>query len=125
MRGADGWLKTLPCWLLFLRRRSKRRQKMRRPSNAAAPSTDPITIPAIAPPDSPRLVSAAPAEPAGPAALVADEVLDDVDRVLADVDVGKSGCIENMVGSLTFEQRDSTLEVTQHESVAFGELAPQ
>lgn len=57
--------------------------------------------------------------------LVVDGVIGGVDGVLDDVDVGKSGGIENMVGSLTFEHRDSTLEVTQHESVAFGELAPQ
>jgi hypothetical protein len=76
---------------------------------SAAPRRDPITIPAIAPPESPADVPVA-GVPVG----VAEDVLE-----------GNSGAIDVVVGRRTSAHRDSTLALTQHESVALGELEPQ
>lgn len=80
-------------------------QKITAARMSAAPTSEPMTMPAMAPPESPdreRLpLEAAPVEP-GPAEAVLD---------------GKRGGIETVVGSVTPWQRDSTFEVTQHESV--------
>ena len=93
-----------------------------RPINNAAPTTEPITIPAIAPFDRPEpcwlLMPAAP--------LLADAggVLVDVD-VDDDVDDGKRGGIDVKDGSVTPEHLLFTLAPSQQESVAFGELEAQ
>lgn len=74
--------------------------------------TEPITIPAIAPLESP-----------GPwlAALpVADAV-----GVLLDVDEGNRRGTDLKVGSITPGQRLFAFDPSQHESVAFGELFAQ
>lgn len=98
------------CWCC-LRFRAKMHPAMINPSRAAAPTIDPITIPAIAPPDRPEGAPAA-------AALV--------DPVGAAVDVVvKSGGMVVVVGSWTPTQRLSTLALTQHESVEFWELVAQ
>lgn len=44
---------------------------------------------------------------------------------LPSVEEGKSGGIEDVMGNSTSTQRLVALEPTQHESVAFGELAAQ
>ena len=69
--------------------------------------TDPTTIPAIAPPDRPSFW---PIPPVGEGVVVA--VCD-----------GNSGGIEDVGGNLIPSHRVVTFEATQHESVAFGELA--
>ena len=75
---------------------------------SAAPRRDPTTIPAIEPPESPADV------PIGAAEAVLEEVLE-----------GNSGAIDVVVGRCTSAHRDSTPALTQHESVALGELEPQ
>jgi hypothetical protein len=73
----------------------------------------PMTIPAMAPPESPG--SEAPPVPAPPVELGdADEVLD-----------GNTGGIDTVVGRSTPTQRDSTFALTQHESVEFAVLSEQ
>jgi len=47
------------------------------------------------------------------------------DGVLLDVEDGKSGGTEVIVGRITPGHRLVTFEPTQHESVAFGELEAQ
>ena len=84
-------------------------QKAKRPRSKAIPKTEPTTIPAICPPDNPALW-----EGTG--------LLEGPELALA---VGKSGGIDEVVGSLTPGHRDVTLEAEQQESVAFGELAAQ
>lgn len=80
----------------------------------AAPKTEPMTIPAIAPPDSPRVCELG----AAPDVLLAEgEVLD--------VGEGNSGGMENIWGKVTPLHLLVTFDVTQHESVAFGELDAQ
>lgn len=80
----------------------------------AAPKTEPMTIPAIAPPDSPRVRELG----AAPDVLLAEgEVLD--------VAEGNSGGMENIWGRVTPLHLLVTFDVTQHESVAFGELDAQ
>jgi hypothetical protein len=72
----------------------------------AAPTMDPTTIPAMAPPESP--------EPEPPCPVPAPAVeLGDADDVLD----GNTGGIDTVVGRSTPTQRDSTLALTQHESV--------
>jgi hypothetical protein len=75
---------------------------------------DPMTIPAIAPPD-----NLLPLVPAAAAALLVAE------GTPVEVDEGKSGGIEVEVGNLTPTHRLLTSEPMQQESVAFGELAAQ
>lgn len=78
----------------------------------AAPTIDPMTMPAMAPPESPDF------EPPAPAPAVADAVADEVL-------VGNNGGIETVVGSVTPSQRFSTLELIQHELVEFTVLSLQ
>lgn len=91
---------------------------MRRARRRKAPRIDPTTIPAIWPPDKPGT---------WPALVVApDEV--ELDGVAEEVLVlVKSGCSDEVavIARTTPEHRISVLEKTQHESVAFGELAAQ
>ena len=82
----------------------------------AAPRMEPITIPAIWPPDKRWPVGALPV--AAPEVLVGDDVE-------LDVEEGNRVGIEVTVGRVTPTQRLLTLDPLQHESVAFGELAAQ
>ena len=88
-------------------------QKMRRATSRAAASIEPMTIPAIAPPESPWWslpVFVAPT----------------TEELLPFVDVGNNGGREDVcVGNTTPVQRLDTLEAEQQESVAFGELDAQ
>lgn len=77
---------------------------------SAAPTSEPTTIPAMAPPESPGLDWPAPA-------------LEDAEG--EDVLVGNTGGIEMVVGSSTPEQRDSIFALTQHESVELTVLLAQ
>lgn len=74
---------------------------------SAAATSDPTTMPAMAPPERPDPELA-------PALGVADSVLE-----------GNRGGIDTVVGSLTPEQRDSTRELTQQELVEFTRLSAQ
>lgn len=90
-------------------------KKMTAARISAAPTIEPTTIAAIAPPESPEpdllVPAAAPADvPVG----AAEDVLE-----------GNKGAIDVVVGRCTSAQRDSTLALTQHESVELGELEPQ
>jgi hypothetical protein len=90
-------------------------QKTRRARSRAAPTIDPMTIPAIAPPERPLLLAAdAFPEPLLPVAV----------GLLLDVDVNKFGMVEK-TGSTTPVHRPVALDVTQQESVAFSELPRQ
>lgn len=80
---------------------------MMRASSNMAPKIEPMTMPAIAPPDKPC-----------PLLLLCEAV----ELPVAD---GKRLPMLVVNGSLTFWQRVSVLEKRQHESVAFGELAAQ
>jgi hypothetical protein len=80
---------------------------------SAAPTRDPTTMPAIAPPERP--VPEFPAPAPAPAVWVGAE---------EEVEV-KSGGIDVVVGSSTPSHRVSTLALTQQESVALGELEAQ
>ena len=74
-----------------------------------------MTIPAIAPPESPDPERPAPVPaPAEVEVGTADEVPD-----------GNTGGIETVVGRSTPTQRDSTLALTQHESVELTVLSAQ
>lgn len=76
---------------------------------------DPMTIPAIAPPERPLLLAAdAVPEPRLPVAV----------GLLLDVEVNKFGTVEK-TGSVTPVHRPVALDVTQQESVAFSELPRQ
>lgn len=105
-------MKMLPFWLP-LRLRNLMQQNRSNPSRRAAPRIEPMTIPAICPPDRPwcgPFVSAAP---------IAEELL-------PSVGVGNKGGIEDVsVGRTTPVQRLVTLEAAQQESVALGELVAQ
>jgi hypothetical protein len=85
---------------------------MMAPRMTAAPMSEPMTIPAMAPPESPE------ADPAIGA------VLDVPVGAAEEVDENRGG-MDEVTGSSTPTQRASTLEFTQQESVEFGELAPQ
>lgn len=85
---------------------------MMAPRMRAAPTREPMTIPAMAPPERPE------ADP--PAAAALDVPV----GAAAEVDENRGG-MDEVTGRSTPTQRDSTLEFTQHESVEFGELAPQ
>jgi len=89
-------------------------QKMTPAMMRAAPMSDPITIPAMAPPDSPVSVLAPPVP--APAVEVGDP-----DAVLD----GKSGGMETVVGRVTPTHRASTLALTQHVSVELAVLPAQ
>ncbi len=75
--------------------------------------TEPITIPAICPRDKP------PEEPVAASAVL------DAEGTAEEVDDGNNGGTENIGGTVTPSHRVLTSEVTQHESVALGELAAQ
>lgn len=101
-----------------LRRRKMHRKKTSRKSRAAARSA-PSTMPTIAPTERPDV----PVPPA-PTAAAGVAVADDAPVVVVLEEV-KRGERPEVVGRRTPAQRDSTLAPTQHESVAFGELAAQ
>jgi len=82
------------------------------PRMIAAPMSEPMTIPAIAPDESP--------EADAPVAAALDVPVGDAEEVDEN-----SGGMDEVTGRSTPTQRASTLELTQHESVEFGELAPQ
>ena len=87
-------------------------QKTRRARSRAAPTIDPMTIPAIVPPERPLL-------------LAADAVAKPVAvGLLLDVGVNKFGTVEK-TGSITSVHRPVALDVIQQESVAFSELPRQ
>lgn len=79
-----------------------------------APMMEPMTIPAIAPPERPRLVSAE------AAAAVAETV-----AVAVAVVVKSAGRLLTEEGNVTPVHLPVTFEAEQQESVAFGELAAQ
>ena len=87
-------------------------QKKSSPISKAAPNTEPTTIPAIVPPESPVSFRMA-------ALLAEAEELGD------EVEEGNSGGIEVKVGNVTPEQRLVTFDAMQHESVELGELVAQ
>lgn len=87
---------------------------MTRAAISSAPSTEPITIPAIWPPVKPRFVVPAAAAPV--AVLVGTPL---------DVELGKRGAIDEVVGRRTLVHLCSTPELAQQESVALGEEAAQ
>ncbi len=93
----DGWLKTLPFWLPFLRRASLMHMSTRN-ARRAKPATDPITIPAIAPPERPVFPELF---ATGVAVLLAVAVGIDVFRETVGV----------MVGKTTFAHLDSMFEL--------------
>ena len=112
-REGDGVLKTLPAWLFFWWR-LRMQQKTIAAMIRAAPMSDPITMPAMAPPEIPEPES----RPPDPAPAVE---LGDPDEVLE----GNTGGIETVVGRSTPTQRDSTFALTQQESVELTVLEPQ
>jgi hypothetical protein len=73
-----------------------------------------MTIPAMAPPESP--------DPDGPEPVAAPPV---PEGIFDEVPVGNTGGIETVVGSLSPSQRRSTLALTQQESVEFAVLLAQ
>ena len=77
----------------------------------AAPTTEPTTIPAIAPPERPLL-------PPVP-------VADDDDGLGLDVEEGNKGGRDVVDGRVTPGHILLTLDAAQHESVEFGELDAQ
>ena len=89
-------------------------QKMTPAMMRAAPMSDPITIPAMAPPDSPLSVFFPPVPAPAVELGAADAVLE-----------GKSGGIDMVVGRMTPTQRVSTLALTQHVSVELAVLPAQ
>jgi hypothetical protein len=101
-REGDGVLKTLPAWLFFWWR-LRMQQKTIAAMIRAAPMSDPITMPAMAPPEIPEPESRSP----DPAPAVE---LGDPDEVLE----GNTGGIETVVGRSTPTQRDSTFALTQN-----------
>lgn len=82
-------MNTLPCWLPLLRRIHKKSSIIKPTSNAKA-AIEPITMPAIAPPDNPLLML----EAAAAAVAEAEEVVVDVtvlvEREMEAVIVGKT-----------------------------------
>lgn len=106
-------LKTLPVWLCF-RFRICRQQKITPPMTSAAPMMDPMTIPAMAPPDRP--VSDLLPPFSAPAVELGDA---------EDVLEGKTGGIDTVVGRFTPTHRVLTFALTQQESVEFVVLSAQ
>jgi hypothetical protein len=100
----------LPAWLLR-RRRTSMQHPIMTARRSSAPSIEPMTIPAMAPPLSPE----PPRDDPAAAPLVAlDPAVDDV---IAPMDV--------VTGNLTFVHRVSACALMQHESVELGELVAQ
>lgn len=83
------------------------------PISKAAPKMEPTTIPAIFPPERPWCFDRG----AAPEVLFAEELLD--------VGDGNSRGTGKIDGNVTCWHRLVTFEVTQQESVAFGELNAQ
>jgi hypothetical protein len=108
-------LKTLVAGLRFERRLINKQAPMINARRSSAPTMDPMTIPAMAPPLRPLLLPA----DAAPAPAVAAPVAVVVKVVM--------GCreAEATTGRTTPSQRLVVLEKTQQESVALGELAAQ
>ena len=86
---------------------------MRSPTSSSTPSTEPITTPAICPPESSRRWLALAAET--PVAV----------ELRAPVEDGNRGGIGDVDGRVTPVHRWVTLDAAQHESVALGELDEQ
>lgn len=102
----------LPCLLL----RMKMQQAINRARSKRKPTIEPMTIPAIAPPLNP--------DPLWEVALL--PVLVPVDDALLAVDVADNRLeIVEKTGNVTPSHLPVVFEVTQHESVAFSELALQ
>lgn len=110
-----GWLKTLVGGLLVRRFLTSKHPTMIRASRSNAPSMDPTTMPAICPPLRPLFVAAA---------AVGVLVPDGVPPIVKVVTIA---CNDDdaITGSATPAHLSVVFEKTQHESVAFGELAPQ
>jgi hypothetical protein len=110
-----GWVKRLPealrCFLFFWMKMQHAASNAKR---RAAATTEPITMPAMAPLDNPLLLGAG-------AALLEVE---DVGAPLA-VEVGNRVGLSENCGKTTSRQRAVASEPIQHESVAFSELARQ
>lgn len=79
------------------------------------PKIEPMTMPAICPPESPPPLLDAAGVVDGRLVLVGDEMFE----------VDKGGSRDVNAGSRTFSHRPVALEFKQQESVAFGELAAQ
>ena len=105
-RDGAGVLRILFGWL-SCRLRIRMQQKMAPTMMSAAARSDPMTMPAMAPPERPDPELA-------PAPGVADSVPE-----------GNRGGIDTVVGSSTPAQRDSTRELTQHELVELTRLSAQ
>lgn len=91
---------------------------MMSPMRSSAPSKDPMTMPAMAPPLRPAdmpLFERAPAVPVG----------DAVEEAREDVDEGKRAPIAVVIGNRTLAHRVSVLENKQQESVELGDEAAQ
>jgi len=114
-RTVAGWLKTLVGGLLVRRFLASKQPTMIRASRSSAPRMDPTTMPAIWPPLKPLFVEAA---------AVGVLVPDDVPLIVIVVTIA---CNDDdaITGSATSSHLVVVFENTQHESVAFGELAPQ
>jgi hypothetical protein len=93
----------------------KMQQAINRPRSRRNPTIEPITMPAIAPPLSP--------EPPWEAALV-PVLVDDAPPEVAVDDDNRLEIVEK-TGNVTPSHLPVVFEVTQHESVAFSELALQ
>jgi len=91
---------------------------MRIASNKNAPKMEPMTIPAIAPPDSVRRCEVVAAVELGNAELVGDDVGLAVENTMDEAEV-------TAIGKTTPWQILSVFEYRQQESVAFGELDAQ
>jgi hypothetical protein len=109
----EGVLKMLSAWLC-LRFLIRMQQKMTAARISAAPRIDPMTIPAIAPPERPDLDGRVPGAAVPVAEGAPDGVLD-----------GNSGGIETVVGRLTPTQRLLTFALTQQEFVELIVLSAQ
>jgi hypothetical protein len=107
-REGEGWFSILPAWLCFLLRASTQ-HPMIRAIKRSAPRIEPTTMPAMAPP----------LNPLEPPDLALLEALDDgvAELVIAPRDV--------VTGNSTLSHLSSVRELTQHESVEFGELLAQ
>ncbi len=92
---------------------AKMQQAASRAKSSAAATTEPMTIPAIAPLDRPLLLACAGAP-----------VADDVGPPL-DVAVGNRVGLSENCGKTTSRQRPVAFDPMQHESVAFSELVRQ
>lgn len=98
-----------------LRRRMQIKARKIKPRRRMAPMIDPMTMPAIAPPERPLLASSA-------ACATDDTVAVAVAVVVVVKSAGRSLTDD---GSVTPVHLCVTFDEEQHESVAFGELAAQ